>query len=461
VARAARAGAAPVWNRADTSPYRKLAVWLFWAIMARLIIPGFFEYGRRLDVDMADEGEALFNHLTWLLFFVVSAFLVVNRSGAALRLLRATNGPFVALLLFALCSLAWSIDPAATAARLFHVATVLLAGMAAATFGWHPRRYQEIVRPVITFFLLGSLIFGLVAPDLAIQQPVPPETHSFWGGLTIGKNALGAIASAGVILWVHGWASREVKPLPALCGTALSLALLVLSRAATHMMATAVVCGLIVVMLRSSRGMRPFTPYLVAFLAAMTITYGLVILDVVPGLDILLDPITALTGKDRTFTNRALIWEITRQHISQSPIIGTGYGGFWAHVGPGTPAYAFAARMFFNPGECHDGYLEIVNDLGFVGLALLLAYLAAYLKAALRLLTSDYVQASLLLGLLFQQVISGLTESNWLWVGPDFLMFTFATLCLARQSMDYGPRRAARGSSAPSIHARRAGIAGR
>jgi hypothetical protein len=255
-------GTAPVWNRPDTSPYRKVALWLFWATIARLIIPGFFNYGIRLDVDMADETEALFNRVTWLLLFLVSAYLVALRSGAALRLLRAANGPFLALLLFALCSVGWSIDPAASLARLFHVATLLFAAIAAITFGWHPRRYQQVVRPVITFFLLGSLIFGLLAPDLAIQQPVPPETHSFWGGLTIGKNALGAIASAGIILWVHGWASREVKPAYALCGAALSITLLVLSRAATHMMATAVVCGLIVVMLRSSRGMRPFTPYL-------------------------------------------------------------------------------------------------------------------------------------------------------------------------------------------------------
>jgi len=275
-----------------------------------------------------------------------------------------------------------------------------------------------------------------VAPDLAIEAPVPPETHYFWGGLTIGKNALGAIASGGAILWVHGWASREVRPLKALSGIALSLTLLALSRAATHLMATAVVCGLIVLMLRSPRSLRRYTPYLVGLLAAVTITYGLIILDVVPGLDILLEPITALTGKDRTFTNRAQIWEITRQHISMSPVAGSGYGAFWAHVGPGTPAHVFIERMFFNPGECHDGYLEIINDLGYAGLLLLFGYLFTYLRRALRLLKTQYVQATLYLGLIFQQIISGLTESNWLWLGPDFMIFTLATVCLARHGYD-------------------------
>jgi len=280
------------------------------------------------------------------------------------------------------CSVVWSIDPAATLARLFHVATILLACVAVTVFGWHERRFQEVMRPVLTFFLLGSLIFGLVAPDLAIEAPVPPETHYFWGGLTIGKNALGAIASSGVILWLHGWASREVKPLTAACGAALSLALLLLSRAATHMMATAAVCALLLLVLRAPRGMRRYTPYAVGLLVLLTIVYGLVILDVVPGLDALLTPITALTGKDRTFTNRTLIWQITREHIALNPFLGTGYGGFWAHIGPGTPAFVFQERMFFNPGECHDGYLEIINDLGYLGLLLLFGYLGYYLIRA-------------------------------------------------------------------------------
>ena len=453
--------ATPVWNRPDTSPYRKVAVWLFWLIIARLIIPGMFDYGKQLGVDTTSEGEALFNHATWLVFFGVSAFLVANRSAIALRLLRTTNRPFLALLALAVCSIAWSIDPAATAARLFHLVTVLLAGIAVATFGWHARRYQEVARPVMTVFMLGSLVFGLVFPDLAIQAPIPPETNSFWVGLAYSKNALGAIASAGVILWVHGWASREVKPWYGLSGIALGVTMLALSRAATFMVATAVVCLLMVVMLRAARGMRPYIPYLVGALALVTVIYGLVILDVVPGLDVLLEPISALTGKDRTFTNRALIWELTRDHIRQSPFIGTGYGAFWAHVGPGTPAYVFSMRMFFNPSECHDGYLEITNDLGLAGLILLLAYLASYLKAALRMIKTDHVQASLYLALLFQQALSGLTESNWLWLGPDFVMFTFATLCLARHRLEADPRWPATVRSGAAASVARAGLAGR
>jgi O-antigen ligase len=274
---------------------------------------------------------------------------------------------------------------------------------------------------------------------MAIDTPVFPLTEYYWHGLAVSKNALGGIASTGAILWMHGWASREVKPLAGACGTILSLTLIVLSRAATYMVATVLVCALLFLMLKASRGNRRYMPYIVGALVIVTVAYSLAVLNVIPGLDWILAPITALTGKDRTFTNRALIWQITREHISFSPMLGTGYGGFWVSGQPGTQAYDFfVPRMFFYPGECHDGYLEIMNDLGFVGLILLLGYLGAYLRAAINLLKTNYTQASLYLAILFQQLLSGLTESNWLWLDAEMIVFTLASFCLAGHRIELG-----------------------
>jgi O-antigen ligase len=432
-------------RRPDNSSVKFFAVWLFWLVTARLIIPGFFDY--HVDITEAVKNEAAFNTVTWLFFAGASAWMAFTRSNIATGVLRLTNPSFLALILYATCSIAWSIDPGASLRRVFHLAVVIFTCLAVTIFGWHERRFQEVVRPVITCFLLGSLIFGLVAPDLAIEAPVFPHTEYYWGGLTIGKNALGAIASTGAILWVHGWASREVKPVVAACGTALSVALIMLARAATYMLATSLVCALLILMLRSSRSGRRYMPYVVGALVVVTIAYGLAVLNVVPGLDAILTPLTALSGRDRTFTNRALIWQITREHISLSPIIGSGYGGFWANVQPGTPAYDyFVPRMFFNPGECHDGYLEITNDLGYLGLFLLFGYLGTYLQSALRLLRTNYTQATLYLGVLFQQILSGLSESNWLWLDAEMLIFTLATMCLARHKWDQRLRRASTAS---------------
>jgi O-antigen ligase len=131
--------------------------------------------------------------------------------------------------------------------------------------------------------------------------------------------------------------------------------------------------------------------------------------------------------------------------------MGTGYGAFWANVRPGTPAYEFfVPRMFFNPTECHDGYLEIINDLGYLGLFLLFGYLGSYLSTAIKLIRINHVQASLYLGFLFQQILAGLSESNWLWLDANFIIFTLATVCLARHRLDL-TRRASSATAAPIL----------
>jgi O-antigen ligase len=156
---------------------------------------------------------------------------------------------------------------------------------------------------------------------------------------------------------------------------------------------------------------------------------------------VLLVPIAVITGKDSTFTARTQIWELIRAHIQYSPIIGSGYGGYWAGPMPSSPSYIFLQVMYFYPSEAHNGYLDIINDLGYVGLLLLLGYLIGYIKQALKLLKVNYTQSALYLALIFQQLLTNLSETHWLFVGHDFIVLTMATFGLARSLMDASPAR--------------------
>jgi exopolysaccharide production protein ExoQ len=243
---------APPSRPADSKFASYVATAVFWLVIARVLIPGSFDYGHVNMVGVA-ERDALFNKVTWLLFTGVSGALVLARWTTAMRLIRATNPFFFVLLIYATCSVIWSIDRAATLARLFHILTVLLACSAVTLIGWHGRRFQDVTRPILTLLLLGSLIFGLVSPDLAIEPPIPPDTKFYWHGLADQKNQLGALASMGIIFWVHAWAAREVKLWPAMLWGGVSAACLILSRSSTSLMATVLVCGFVLLMLRSVR----------------------------------------------------------------------------------------------------------------------------------------------------------------------------------------------------------------
>jgi exopolysaccharide production protein ExoQ len=439
---AAAAAAARTPQRRESRANSGLVKVLYWLLIVRLIIPGSFDYDPATDIVAVAQRDAVFNKLTWITFLLLPLVLLASRSAAAMRVLRGTNRYFLALVAFGTLSVLWSVDSGATASRITHLFAILFICLAVTVVGWNPSRLQQITRPVLTVLLIGSLIFGLYAPNLAITPPTPPDVTGYWHGLTSQKNQLGSLASIGTLLWIHGWAARQVGLIPALVGAGISGVLLVLSRSSTALMATVLCSLLMLMMLRSLPSyLRRHLPYVIGLFVVVTLAYSLAVLKVIPGSEILLKPIAIITGKDTTFTARTQIWEIIRAHIQLSPFIGTGYGGYWTAPVPTSPSYAFVQIMNFYPTEAHNGYLDVINDLGYIGLFLLLGYLIVYIRHSLRLLRIDYAQATLYLALMFQQLLTNLSESHWFILSDDFVILTFATFALARTLADAAPVR--------------------
>jgi O-antigen ligase len=99
-------------------------------------------------------------------------------------------------------------------------------------------------------------------------------------------------------------------------------------------------------------------------------------------------------------------------------------------------------RLSFYPTESHNGYLEVINDLGIAGGACLIAYLVVFLRHALALMKTDRMQGGLYLAILFQQFLGNLSEAQFLATGGmQGAMMTIATISLARDRLQ--ARRAA------------------
>jgi hypothetical protein len=95
------------------------------------------------------------------------------------------------------------------------------------------------------------------------------------------------------------------------------------------------------------------------------------------------------------------------------------------------------SELYFYPTESHNGYLELISDLGVLGLVLLLAYLAVFLRQSLKLIRMNRAQGALYICLFFQQAVVNLSESMWLNIGSfPFVLMTIATFTLARALFD-------------------------
>ena len=134
---------------------------------------------------------------------------------------------------------------------------------------------------------------------------------------------------------------------------------------------------------------------------------------------------------------------------------GTGYGAYWTGADPTSPSYVFLSRMYFWPSEAHNGYLDVVNDLGFVGLICLLGYLTVYVRQSLQLFRTDRPQGALYLALFFQQAMTNLSESCWfspMGILPVVIM-TLSTFTLARGLLDQQSSRALQSAVKAARHA--------
>lgn len=380
---------------------------------------------------------------------VIGILVILTHVREARALLRQVNRFLLGFLLLAPASVIWSADQSATLARFVSYAAVVLISFAFCLVGWRRSRLQDVARPLFTLLLLASLVYIIMMPEEAIDFD-----KAGFHGLSGQKNPFGELAAFGTVLWMHGWIARENKLWKAIVGAALGWTCLWLSRSATSILATVFASWLMLMLLRTSPSMRRYIPYVVALFAFLVIAYALAVLQIVPGLaTVLLGPIIAITGKDMTFSNRSVIWDIIKEHAQLHPILGTGYGAYWTGPVPTSPSYVFISRMYFWPSEGHNGYIDVVNDLGFVGLICLLGYLVVYLRQSLQLFKRDRPEGALYLALFFEQALNNLSESCWFSpMGTLPIVFmTLSTFALARGLQDQQSSRALRSAAKPIV----------
>jgi len=106
-------------------------------------------------------------------------------------------------------------------------------------------------------------------------------------------------------------------------------------------------------------------------------------------------------GRDATLTGRTDIWADVMPARSQRPLLGYGFGSFWTN----------ARRQLYKIPTAHNGYLDILLELGEVGLAFYTAWLLSCARQLHRAIAQNYDWAAFAICLLFVCLIYNATES--------------------------------------------------
>jgi exopolysaccharide production protein ExoQ len=343
----------------------------------------------------------------WLPLLAITTFVLLRRFPLLIHLRPHLNGGLLLTLAWVVLSLGWSPNPGATFTQAAAIVGVFLIGAAFGLAGWSALRFIDVLSITVTALLALSLVVGLAFPDIGIHQESNFELAGSWRGGTYQKNALGQLAAIGMIVWTYRWAARLSSLGAAAGGVALSLLMLVNSRSSTSLMLSLLACATVLVLLRPAidlgatlrRGALLAVTLMVPlgiFLAVRTSFFA---------------PIGAWFGKDGTFSGRTLIWEQMYIDIAQHPWLGIGYASFWQ--APATASLRIKELLQWDVPSGHNGYLDVINELGFIGFALFLIFIGLHYRALLRLAHVDRMAFAFHLPLFLYVLLANVSESGW------------------------------------------------
>jgi O-antigen ligase len=257
---------------------------------------------------------------------------------------------------------------------LLETTATLLVVILASLVGTHASR-NEVLFGLI-FGGLGALGLSLVVAAVSPGTGLMPAGYE--GGTLRGiydhRNVLSAVLTAPTIATLAVEVSRPRAVVKRLALFAPLFGGILLTQSSTALSAVVVAvffAGILAIVRRTDKRIRVTTA--VAILALLGVV----------ALALAADPaiIYQLLHRNDTLTGRKIIWQAVGNLIAEHPWIGHGWGATWD---VGVPARAYVERFVkFAVPSAHNGYLDILLQLGIVGLVLFCAILFVVLARGL------------------------------------------------------------------------------
>lgn len=193
-----------------------------------------------------------------------------------------------------------------------------------------------------------------------------------WRGLYAHKNIFGLVMVLSAMIFYLGSSDRQRWV--AWIGFSLSVALILLSTSKTSL----VLLLTFIVLIPLYKALRWNYSVAIPFFIAAILIGGGAAAWFFDNAAVILGSL----GKDITFTGRTDIWAAVVDKIWERPWLGYGYHVFWLGVTDGTiELWSPTVNKFIQPAHAHNGFLDLVLDLGFLGLSL---FVFGYIKVCLQ-----------------------------------------------------------------------------
>ncbi len=300
------------------------------------------------------------NQIIWGLFAVIGMAVAFYDAPRARMLLRR-SWPIFLVVGWIILTSQWAPYPDLTYRRagFLFVTTVGLFGLVLASPD--PARFFRTLLLISGLVMMVNVAGLVLAPGLSIGPDGAAK------GLFPHKNTAGQFALVAFLIWlVAALVNRDLRRrVVFLLGALAWFGFLILTQSKTSIgiAVVAPVAMVIALQILHAEGL--------VRVAMITLLIGLIGAGWywLLGAGISTEDVALLTFGDLTFTGRTDLWEYLWREVANNPVKGFGYGSFW-HTGLRSSPINFADGWVANAGQAHNGYLDLIVQTGFIGLAL-------------------------------------------------------------------------------------------
>lgn len=317
-------------------------------------------------------------------------------------------------------SLTWSIAPDVGMRRLVLTSIIIFTVFRSVEEVGYARAIS-VVRVVLLLTLILNYVSIQVTPAAIHQIPEDGDTSLVgdWRGILPQKNFAGAICAFTILAFTFD--AGKLKPI-------FRYAVILATSYFLYRTVSKTSMGLTVVSIAIGAAYMRYNPaYRALLIPSLAIIGSAVILYV----DRNWTSIVAPLNSPDALTGRVQIWPPLLAYANDHWMLGSGYGSFW-NTGPSSPIYQYAKGWVSILASGHNGYIDLLTQIGYPGLALIVV--TVIIIPLFRILLSTVAprpQGALLISLLIFCAGHNFTESSLFdrdMIVQLFLMFTVAMI---------------------------------
>ena len=371
---------------------------------------------QEIGVENISESNPL-NQIIKLIIFFLTFLASIYKLDEIIIFIKKEKFLFL-FLLWALLSIFWSNFPMVTFKRWFQIFLIYYLFITFLVY-FDENEIFKILKPILFLYLIATIFSVLLIPGA--KDPA----FNTWRGFSATKNSLGQIGviSSVLSLIIYLKENLKIKKYIALFFLLLSIVIVLGTLSSTSYIALFIFLSgtalywLNTKFLQSIGASKSFFIFSLSF----NIILFLVLAVSIPEIT---DYIQGIFGKSETFYDRGKLWTVMLWYIGQHPLIGCGYQAFWTIENP--QLLLLYQTFVWLPNQAHNGYLDILNEVGIVGFVL---FMIMILKNIVRSFKKKIITPWL--WLLIIPLIINVTESNFMRVGPVipiFIILAYLTL---------------------------------